>query len=49
MTVQAWKYIGVAVIFIIYSVGMVITGYSYAQKGRGDAVIKSLKSDSKKV
>ena len=45
MNASLWKYAGIAVLLLVYTFGMLLAGYSYAQKGRGDAVIKSLDND----
>lgn len=49
MNASLWKYAGIAVLLLIYTGGMLFAGYSYAQKGRGDAIIKSLNEDKGKV
>jgi hypothetical protein len=45
----ALKYAGIALLLTVYSAGLVFAGYSYAQKGKSDAVIDSLKKDKKLV
>lgn len=39
----------VAALLVIYSGGLLFAGYSYAQKGRSDAIIASLDKDKKSV
>ncbi len=43
------KGIGIAILFLVYSIGLIVAGYSYAQKGKGDAVLASLKVDKVEV
>ena len=49
MSANLWKQVGLVVLVVVYSGGLVFSGYSYALKGRGDAVIDSLEKDKKLV
>jgi len=44
-----FKFIAIAILLVVYTGGMLFAGYSYAQKGRSDAIIKSLDKDKSKV
>ena len=49
MSAHLWKQIGLVILVVVYSGGLVFSGYSYALKGRGDAIIDSLEKDKKLV